>query len=444
MDGSPTNRKGFRRISAKGSPNPRQVSTFEEWVGDRDLAAPSTNYGARILPFQSWYRFKEAFSPELVAMAVHGSERPVRRLCDPFGGSGTSVLTAQFLGLDSVTIEVNPFLADLIRAKTAQYRVSELIAAVPRVARRASRARAGKPCIPTSLPPTFVEPGLKGRWLFDRAVAHELFVLAATIERESDPTVRRLFRILLGGLLVEYSNAVISGKGRRYRKGWKERRADPSTLLGRFCQCASNAIVEIQASRGRPNGTAKIISGDCLEKIDEIGRVDLIVCSPPYPNSFDYTDVYNVELWMLGYLSSAEENRTLRSATLSSHVQVKRQFLEAPQTPTMLKTMRKLETVRSKLWNRNLVDMVGGYFGDLSVLLEGCARQLRTRGQAWFVVGDSQYGGVHIKVADILAEIGERCGMTVVQRKPFRSMRLSPQQGGSQRLAESLVVFSKR
>jgi len=35
--------------------------------------------------------------------------------------------------------------------------------------------------------------------------------------------------------------------------------------------------------------------------------VDAAIFSPPYPNSFDYTDVYNLELWVLGYLDDASE-----------------------------------------------------------------------------------------------------------------------------------------
>lgn len=53
---------------------------------------------------------------------------------------------------------------------------------------------------------------------------------------------------------------------------------------------------------------------------------DLAVFSPPYPNSFDYTDVYNIELWTLGYIRDAASNQRLRSATLSSHVQIGRKF----------------------------------------------------------------------------------------------------------------------
>ena len=50
--------------------------------------------------------FKEAFAPELVERALHETSDTVRHIADPFGGSGTTALAAQFLGISPTTIEV--------------------------------------------------------------------------------------------------------------------------------------------------------------------------------------------------------------------------------------------------------------------------------------------------------------------------------------------------
>src|SRR4051812_22836967 len=70
---------------------------------------PSSNVEAQDLPFQRWYRFKEAFSPRFVLAAIASLDRRPRTCVDPFGGSGTTALTSQFLGIRPATIEVNPF-----------------------------------------------------------------------------------------------------------------------------------------------------------------------------------------------------------------------------------------------------------------------------------------------------------------------------------------------
>src|SRR5215208_1796907 len=109
------------------------LATFSRhWLDSQPGAAPLTsNQEWGDLAFQRWYRFKEAFSPRFVADALtHAADllgRRVETCCDPFGGSGTTALTCQFLNVLPTTIEVNPFLADLIEAKLAPYGLIEVM-----------------------------------------------------------------------------------------------------------------------------------------------------------------------------------------------------------------------------------------------------------------------------------------------------------------------------
>jgi hypothetical protein len=201
--------------------------------------------------------------------------------------------------------------------------------------------------------------------------------------------------------------------------------------------------VEIAACAMRPVRAATVLHGDSRALFAGVGPVDQIVCSPPYPNSFDYTDVYNMELWMLGYLKSSRENVSLRRSTLSSHVQISRDFDHAPRTPTLDTALRALNRVAGDLWDARIPAMVGAYFSDLQKLLQISAQLLPPKGQAWFVVGDSQYANEHVQVAKILTELAPTAGLRVERIAPFRSMRVSPQQSGRHMLSEDLVVFSR-
>ena len=61
----------------------------EKWLSAQDFGAPvSSNLGAGNLPFQRWFRFKEAYSPAFVTDTITTCDYPVRRILDPFGGSG--------------------------------------------------------------------------------------------------------------------------------------------------------------------------------------------------------------------------------------------------------------------------------------------------------------------------------------------------------------------
>jgi hypothetical protein len=419
------------------------VIPFYDWTGQRQVVVLGTNAGSNDLAFQSWRRFKEAFAPELIERAVRESIIPVRHAADPFGGSGTTALAAQFLGIESTTIEVNPFLADLIEAKIANYDHVAIVKAFSSVMATASRRNLKLKNPFPGAPPTFVEPGVKNRYVFSREVAQRICAFREAIDEVKSANVRRLFRVLLASSAVSASNILISGKGRRYRRNWAERPQLPELVDESFEENVLAALYDLRRYEARPCRQYTILRGDARNLINKIQEIDLAVFSPPYPNSFDYTDVYNVELWTLGYLSDSKMNRRLRESTIRSHVQIKRSFssLSQRQSITLGKTCAKLEKIRDQLWDRNIPEMVSAYFDDMRTVLGGLERNMRRKGRVFMVVGDSRYANVRIPVGKILAEEAPHLGYKVCSVEPFRSMRTSPQQGGRHDLNESLVIL---
>lgn len=420
--------------------------SFSEWLAGRSAPLLSTNAGAAIAPFQSWRNFKEAFAPELIGRAVEETERafgrPVRQCIDPFGGSGTTALACQFLGVNATTIEVNPYLADLIEAKLDTYDVNQLVADYRALLK--SRRRANPNDLFPGAPETFVEPGTKDQFVFSHEVAQQIANLRARIESISNRRSRRLFRVLLGSIALEVSNVVISGKGRRYRKNWQARYVDPRAVRDHFDEALIRAIYEIRRYQNRPEQRYRLLRGDARKLIPAEGDYDLAIFSPPYPNSFDYTDVYNVELWVCGYLHSSKDNVALRLSTLRSHVQIKRSFeTEALGSLTLASVMRDLQSVRASLWNKNIPDMVQAYFGDMNEIFMRLSRVMKAEARAYVVVGDSRYQGVQVPVGQILSELGASSGFSIEAEEPFRSMRASPQQGGKAELVETLLTFKR-
>jgi len=417
--------------------------TFEMWTQERLVPSLGTNAGAPKLPFQTWRNFKEAFAPELVARAVNNCRLQVFRCIDPFGGSGTTALACQFLGVEPITVEVNPYLADLIQAKLQSYDADSLVRDLGKIIRGVKREKSN-PVAFKMLPKTFIEPGVNGRWIFNKEVAIRVEAYRQAIENLSDPVHRTLCRALLGGIVLEVSNVVVSGKGRRYRRMWYERRRTGTDVDRLFSALAQQAIMEIHAHKDRKYSNFLLIRGDSREKLHDVPKCELAVFSPPYPNSFDYTDVYNIELWMLGYLKDSQANRSLRQSTLCSHVQILRDFPKPPGgSVTLTETLVMLERNREKLWSRWIPSMVGGYFYDMAKVLCGLNEILRPGGETWAVVGDSRYANVHIPTATVLSELAPSLNFEVVFLETMRSMRSSAQQGGREELAETLLVLRK-
>lgn len=240
--------------------------SFETWTRQRRIVSIGSNAGAEPLPFQEWHHFKEAFAPEVVARAVSESHRSVATCLDPFGGSGTTALASQFLGISPTTIEVNPYLADLIQAKLSEYNAERVAQDFRRILAITSR-QAGDVRKLGKLPATFIESDDADRWVFDQGVARRIACHLTAINTLSNAQHRRLFRVLLGGMLVAVSNVVINGKGRRYRRGWEERRKIPEMVDMLFKQRCQAAITEIHEHRFRRHRGHTVLRGDCLSKL---------------------------------------------------------------------------------------------------------------------------------------------------------------------------------
>lgn len=415
---------------------------FASWIKDTISSAPSSsNVPSQHLPFQRWYRFKEAFSPLLVLEAIQSLGYWPSTCLDCFGGSGTTALSCQFLGVSPTTIEVNPFLADLIEAKLATYDRGQLREDFFQVVRVA-----GEMCFDLRTiryepwPATMVEPGVGGRWLFPKETFRRILALREAIAEIDSHTNQLLLRVLLGSILVDMSNVIIGGKARRYRGNWQASQKSPEDVDAAFREAFNEALFDIASFSQRLCPSFELLRGDARSKVPEVGEIDIALFSPPYPNSFDYTDIYNIELWVLGYLKSKQDNRDLREATLRSHVQIGRDMSwDGLKSPLLKKTVDKIAARRDQLWNPNLPDMIGAYFFDLHSILRQLRGKMRSDGAVVMTVGDSRYADVLVDVGEILSELAPSAGYRCEAIQPIRAMKSSAQQGWTMSLSEEMV-----
>ena len=408
------------------------------WLASYSDAAPtSSNQGVGEVAFQRWYRFKEAFSPKFVTDTLASLPYRAQHCVDPFGGSGTTAITCRMLGLSSSTVEVNPFLADLIEAKLTPTSPTAFLRAYEGIVRNLEVEAADMAPIPGA-PLTLTAPGVNDRYVFSEdayGAARAILRRAASASVEH----RRLLRVLLGSVLIPNSNVVLNGKGRRYRSGWQSRPKSGADIVAALDKAVDRAADDLSNYASLSPTSHRVLRGDARRMLRSVESADVAIMSPPYPNSFDYTDVYNIELWMLGYLRGAEDGRLLRQRTLRSHVQTKWTGPRSLGTSAALDdVVAELQARRADLWNRNIPEMVGYYFDDLAKVFRELHRILPPGRHAVVAIGDSQYAGVKIDVGEILTERLGRAGFHLAQKGAIRSMRNSSQHGGGVRARGAL------
>lgn len=410
---------------------------------DNENGPVSSNIPALALPFQRWFKFKEAFSPQFIIDCVSLLKKAPRSCLDPFGGSGTSSLTSQFLGIRPTTIEVNPFLGDLIEAKLSTYCAKSLKRDYFEVLKTSAKLKPSITSYLEGVPVTFVEPGQNNRWLFSKAVTEKIIALRESIENVKNPKNRLLLNVVLGSQLVELSNAVVNGKGRRYRKRWESRQKSGTDVELYFRQAFFEVFSDVCLYANRKCGEYTLIRGDSRLALDEVEPVDFAVLSPPYPNSFDYTDIYNIELWMMGYLRSKPDNTNLRLNTIRSHVQLNREYTsDTLGSKSLAQTYKNLCEARTQLWNPHIPEMICAYFLDMRTVMEKLKPRITKGGKSFWAVGNSKYGNVIVDTETILTEVAFSLGYKNATTAPIRSMRSSAQQGGRQELTEALITIS--
>ncbi len=415
----------------------------------RDLQY-STAELAQAAPRHRWYVIKEAFASKMVESALDVAEvNDGELLLDPFCGSGTVPLAAAARDARAIGIEVNPFLAFVSRTKLLNCRPRTLKSHAESVMDMAEKGRTS----PLETFSTFSEACGKPKWLFNTNVLRAFEGGWAQTKVTAQPT-RDLIRLALIGAAMDNCNAEADGKCLRYHKGWQSRKFTASSFVESFNKRIEVMAIDVEAMPVLGN-RAEVVLGDSRRALGNIENASFKLCitSPPYLNSFDYTDVYRPELFLSKFVGSAESLRALRYQTLRSHVQVawerphKRSF-----GPIFDDTMDRLEKSEVKLWNQNIPDMVRAYFEDVEKILLHLRRLASKKAALWVVVSTSAYAGVEIPVDLIYAEVGQRTGWDLSEVGVLRHLRSSGQHTNNtaidgtppSRLRESVVIMTAR
>ena len=403
-------------------------------------------------PRHRWYYFKEAFSPEIVRHAIAEADLSDGAVIyDPFSGSGTTVLTAFQAGFNGRGTEVNPFLRFVAGAKVTNSRKIKLTNAFDRVFEGA-RSKAVHPLERFS---TFSELGdasqKRGKWLFNSSVLRA-FGGAWAATSLNDAPERALTRLAAIAAAMDAANAEKDGKCLRFKQSWEEARYSYTDFRNALERRRDEMLVD--CGETMLSGSASVQLGDS-RGITPDENFDLCVTSPPYLNSFDYTDVYRPELFLSGFVKSMEELTALRTRTLRSHVQTRwHSPLGSDFGQHYDETMSKLKAEKLHLWNQRIPEMVQAYFEDMSSVFLNLRSRAKQSASIWLVVSTSAYGGVEIPVDLILADVASRNGWFLREVTVLRYLRrVSGQQwhklnnasdGEGPYLRESLVVLDAK
>lgn len=405
-------------------------------------------------PLYRWYKYKEAFSADLVAYLLRKYHTRKGKLLDPFAGMGTTLFAGSQLGYTADGIELLPVGQHIITAHNyLLHRIASDELAVLKKWRDEKSWQDSDDIRPVnSLRIT------KGAYPQD--TEQEIGQYLAASEKESD-SINFLLLFALLCVLESISYTRKDGQYLRwdYRSGRSagKKKFDKGKIYS-FEEAIRSKLDEIIVDtehkddvydlfqKATEYGDVNVLKGSCLNILPTLPpkTYNAIITSPPYCNRYDYTRTYALEHALLGItekglvqlrqtmLSCTVENRAKDLLAMNPHW--KDALEAADQQPLLQGILEYLEHQRlqKQLNNAGISRMVRGYFYEMACVIAECARVLDVNGVLCMVNDNVRYAGASISVDLILSNIAERLGFTVehIRVLPQGKGNSSQQMGG--------------
>lgn len=429
------------------SPELRKIETLNRKSEQRwkDKLIRETALSRSLVSFQAnkdravyrWFKYKEAFSAELVEYLLNRYRLSKGTLLDPFAGSGTALFAAGSFGMRAEGIELLPIGQTIIATKQLiDWEIQ------PKDAERLTYWLQKRPWRTHTVAKPINELRIT-RGAYPRETVDDIGQFLDISEQESLHVKAVLFFALLC-ILESVSYTRKDGQYLRwdYRSGRRlgKKIFDKGEILP-FDKAITEKLYEIVNDLHAAEvpedlfGTVRVRTeillhtGSCLDILPKLKAnfYDCIVTSPPYCNRYDYTRTYALELALLGVseecliklrqemLSCTVENRAKDLLALNSNW---KSAIEAADRHKLLQTI--LEYLESRkeldlLNNDGIPRMVRGYFYEMACVVAECARVLKPNAPLIMVNDNVRYAGASVPVDIILSELAERLGFVVEQ-----------------------------
>ena len=264
------------------------------------------------------------FVPQLVEIFLRKFE-PVT-VCDPFAGSGTTLVEAAVLGIDAVGCDISAFNCLISRVKTARYDIellrTELDHALDRVLAKSENRLLdeGLPSGSNGYLETWLAPAaLESLQTYQSLISDYNYgdVMKLILSR-SARSARRTTHFDL-----DFPKKPQLEPYHCYKHGRICRPTeDAEQFLKRYTRDTFNRILEF--SRIRKGGAMTVIPGDSAK--ESFPKHELVVTSPPYVGLIDYHEQHRYAYELLGLPWHAEKE--IGSASKGNSIRARNDYAE--------------------------------------------------------------------------------------------------------------------
>ena len=314
------------------------------------------------------------YIPQLPREIILANTTQRSTILDPFCGSGTTLLEACLNGRKSIGIDSNPIAALIASAKTHALnndeldRIDIIIEELAKIDLNNIRA--------------YDIPNAKNlnHW-FTESVIIELSWLKNYIYNNSDGNLRNFLLCIFSSIIVNVSN---QESDTRYAA--KVKNINKGGVILRFLRKLNSEyinIIELSKNKNAIRNTPQIYNIDSRKVDSSIikdNSVDLVITSPPYPNSYDYYLYHKWRMIWLGFNVNDVRDKEVGSRHEHSSRKASIEVFEEKMIP----------------------------------ILTNVSRVLKPNKLAYFFMGDSIISGEFIDMSESFKKIAQESGLKYV------------------------------
>ena len=396
--------------------------------------------------------------PELQAVLIQTllvATGKIDRVCDPFVGSGTTLVESMRLGLDFIGQDINPLAILLCRVKSGPFHTRKLADSLREVVAVATKDRRRRSSV--------IFPGLH-KWFTDKAII-ELSRIHRAIRLIDQIWCRRVLWSALAETVRLTSNSRTSTFKLHIRsvEDLKRREVAP---LETFVDVATNIVTrlaeEAQALRksdrltvnGRYRGEVDIRLGNSMDVQTTSGMCDLVVTSPPYGDNATTVPYGQYSFLPLQWIDVDDIDESLNRDLVQSPSEIDTRSVGGSKRNAIDQTTELLdvspsyrETLkRLKRCPQDRKQRVAAFFRDLDKSLKSITSTLKHDGYMIWTVGNRRVGGRIVPTDRVLTELLAVKGIHEVARvdRTIHSKRMALRNSISNTMnREAILIFRK-
>ena len=359
----------------------------------------------------NYHRYPAKFIPQLAARLIKENSQVEELVCDPFMGSGTTLVESIVNGRRTYGTDINPVAVLITKAKTTPINPQYLEAQIYTLKGTLKPLLIDENKHTLSLSKDddftagFSSENKRIDYWFSGKQKHDLDIILSGIMIISEEENIRNF------LLCAFSN-ILKGCSRWMMKSVKptiDKNKTTNDAYSSFFLCTQRMLKKNRQfwkiyEKNKKKVDCMVDNVDARKMRINDGSVALIITSPPYVTSYEYADLHQLTAIWLRYTEKLSEFKTKFIGSLQ-----KKELTDIKLYSDLGKT-----TVNElHLIDKREANGVEQYFFDMQKCFEEMYRVLKFGGRTAIIIGDTDIKKVKIQNADVFVQTMAKIGFNI-------------------------------